>query len=268
MLVGKQPRGADYDNEVLRMNAQREEWLEYAENCHHAGQKIVANASIWETDVKRTDPKLIALLLLIRTLSNFKGVMSLARQNLVVEARILTRCCIENSFTAVAIDEQGASFISNMIDDQKADRKSRGEFLLMNATGKTDPDSDQKLRSFLGTLGKSKGRSLNPRRIAETGPLRKGYAYYAQLSADACHPSLDALMRYLTERDMGGRSALSVDINPVIDEKELRDTVNIACEAMIGVCVSVNALLGGPDDPELTRLIKQMGCRAAAGTPL
>jgi Family of unknown function (DUF5677) len=37
-------------------------------------------------------------MLMSRTLSNFRGVFTLIENGLVVEARILVRCCFENTF--------------------------------------------------------------------------------------------------------------------------------------------------------------------------
>ena len=41
---------------------------------------------------------MLAIMLMSRTLSNFMGVLALIENGLVVEARILVRCCFENAF--------------------------------------------------------------------------------------------------------------------------------------------------------------------------
>jgi hypothetical protein len=51
---------------------------------------------------------------------------------------------------------------------------------------------------------------------------------------------------------------LQVELEPVADEGEIRDTVDLACQAMIGVAVHVNTMLDGPDTPELDALIREM----------
>ncbi len=45
-----------------------------------------------------SDPKVISILLLARTLSHAKGVRALLKVGRVLEARILTRNCLENGF--------------------------------------------------------------------------------------------------------------------------------------------------------------------------
>jgi hypothetical protein len=222
-----------------------EEWIGYAERCYRTGQRLAENANVWGTNIQSDDPKLIGILLLIRTLSNFRGAQILARRRMVVETRILTRCCFENLFTIFALKERGQKFVAEMKKEHDASRKARGEFLLKHARAE-----DHELQLVLRSL-KSKRRSLNPTNVAATGSIEQGYAYYAQLSADAGHPGIEALERYKTWVD----SALHVQT--VIDEGEIRETVILACEALIGVCVAASALLDAPDDPELIRLIEE-----------
>jgi hypothetical protein len=235
------------------MSAQMgEEWLTYAERCRQAGRRVFENTKIWQTQMLANEPRAVAALILIRTLSNFKGLIALARLKMVVEARILTRCCFENLFTVVMLQEKGSKFVKQMDADREATRKARGEFLLKYSRG-----DDPELRAYLRGLGKSKATSLNPKTLA-AGPLEQGYAYYAQLSADAAHPGLDALERYMGKAgDM-----LQVNVDPVVDDGEVSDTVDMACAAMIGVAVHVNTMLDGPDDPELIAVIQEMGNRA------
>jgi hypothetical protein len=195
--------------------APEQEWLAYAERCHEAGKKVFQNANIWQTNMRSDDPKVIATLVLIRTLSNFEGLVTLARLQMVVEARILTRCCFENLFTVVRLQEEGPKVVEQMVKDRDASRKAQGERLLEYADG-----DDPELRAYLRGLGKSKVKSINPKNVA-AGPLERGYVYYAQLSADSGHPGLDALARYM--KKVG--DVVQVNIDPVSDDNEIRDTV-------------------------------------------
>ena len=234
------------------------EWEEFAEDCYRAGRNIIENAEIWKQVVRDDDPKLIALFLLLRTLSNFNGAIVLARMNMPVETRILTRCCFENLFTVVALAEQGPGFVRRMIQDQEADRKMRGEFLLKNASGPRD--DDEQLKAALRSL-QSKKRTLNPKNNAAIGPIHVGYAFYAQLSADAAHPTIEALYRHLERSRDGDKAVMKIHVDRV-DAAEILETVNYACDALIGVAVYANAMLGSPDNPELSRLLGQMNSRA------
>ena len=238
------------------------DWRTYADDCYQAGKSIVERANIWKTHISGDDPRLIAVLLLIRTLWNFNGAVVLAGMKMTVEARILTRCCFENLFTVVALSEQGPGFVQKMVDADEADRRRRGEFLLESAPGPRD--DDEVFKAMLRTL-KSKDRGLNPRNVAGLGPLKKGYAFYAQLSADSGHPTMAALNRYLKPGALGEKSGLAVHLDPV-DDSEILETIELACTALIGVSVNANAVLGEQDHPELGRLIAKMNKRAMPET--
>jgi hypothetical protein len=143
-----------------------EEWVAFAERCYQAGTHVFQHVQIWKTSMPANDPKAVATLILIRTLSNFKGAITLARFKMVVEARILARCCFENLFTVVMLQEKGLTFVKQMDADREADRKARGEFLLKYG------DDDLRLRAFLRQLPKSKAKVLNPKAVA-AGPLER-----------------------------------------------------------------------------------------------
>jgi hypothetical protein len=75
-----------------------------------------------------THPKVLVLALLSRTLSNFKGVVLLTQQRMVVEARVLARCCYENLFMVGGLHAKGIEFAQQMIEDDQAGRQGRIRF--------------------------------------------------------------------------------------------------------------------------------------------
>jgi hypothetical protein len=70
----------------------------------------------------------LALALLCRTYMNLKGVIAVAQEGLVVEARTLARSCFEN-FVPNLI-EKGDEFVTAMYDHERRSIRSQGEFLL------------------------------------------------------------------------------------------------------------------------------------------
>jgi Family of unknown function (DUF5677) len=198
------------------------------------------------------------VLLLIRTLSIFRGTVILLRANRIVEARALARCCFENLFTMAALREGGQRFVLEMGEDHKASRKARAEFLIQQASDMADREWQPKLQAFLASLGKgqTKRKSLDPKSVAARGPLLKGYVYYAELSADAAHPTLEALQRYLGHAQESGEPIRTIDINPRVSPKERKLTLMMACEALFGVCIGVRDILGLKSvDDELAALM-------------
>ena len=108
-----------------------------------------------------------------------------------------------------------------------------------------DAEWQQKLRAFLASLGRgqTKRKSLDPKRVAALGPLLKGYVYYSQLSNDAAHPTVTALQRYLGRSHENGEPIRTIDIDPLVSPKERRQTLLMACEALLGVCIGVMEIL-------------------------
>ena len=87
--------------------------------------------------------------------------------------------------------------------------------------------------------------------------MRKAYLFYSQLSADAAHPSITALKRYLPRLQEDGEPVLALDIHPVERGVEVADTVNIACNAVLGTCVGINQILEGTRASELLNQLFQ-----------
>jgi hypothetical protein len=88
-----------------------------------------------------------------------------------------------------------------------------------------------------------KGKTLTPKEVAARGSLVKAYAYYAQLSADAAHPTIDSLGRYLNKKTEQEEKITTLAIEPAINPDEARMTLFYLCEALLGVCVWTNTIL-------------------------
>jgi Family of unknown function (DUF5677) len=144
--------------------------------------------------------------LLCRTISNFEGVIALAKLGLIVEARTLTRCCYENLFFIVGLIEKGEEFVSAMYHDELASIRSRGNFLL-----ETQPQENNEMLEKFGKGLKEpleemkrrwpKAKFLNPKNAAKSSVIVDAYLLYGQFSADAAHQSLSALKRLRHEEN-------------------------------------------------------------------
>ena len=64
-------------------------WSELADTLGQTGLDILAGAPVTVTEKRFAEPKVIAIMLMARTLSNFRGVFALIENDLVVEARVL-----------------------------------------------------------------------------------------------------------------------------------------------------------------------------------
>ena len=227
------------------MESTLEEIEKFATKLERAGERVFKFAYNTERKLRGDDPKIIAVLLLIRTLSNFRGTVILLRADRIVEARTIARCCFENRFTIAALSKDGQRLISEMHEDRKASQKARAECLMQQTREMAEGDWEPKLRASIASLGKgqTKGKLLDPKQLAARGQLSQSYVYYADLTADAAHATLDALWRYQDHAQEGGETTWNIDINPLVSPEERRMTLMLVCEALLGVCFEVMEIL-------------------------
>lgn len=89
----------------------------------------IHGTNITVTDKRSGDVKVLAVLLVIRTSSNVKGVLALAAAQRVVEARILTRCCLENEIRIANLISEGDAFARKMLRHGISVRQARDQFV-------------------------------------------------------------------------------------------------------------------------------------------
>ncbi len=220
-------------------------WTSLAEKLGSAGTEIFRTAEVLISNKGFSDEKVLGLTLLARSVSNLKGALLLLRAKRIVEARTITRCCLENFYWTAALVEQGDKFVRQMLHDEMSHRKARGQSIFQNDI-ELDAAIEGRLRDWLRDANKrfAGGKTLNPKDVASVrADFAKTYIFYSQLSSDAAHPSVDSLNRYVvpdTETDVGG-----IDVEPVVKDSEIAETLEYLCMAFIGVCIGVNQMLGG-----------------------
>ena len=217
------------------------------------------------TDKEFAEPKMLALALLCRTHMNLKGVIAVAQEGLVVEARTLARACFENLFFVPNLIEKGDEFVTAMYDHEHRSIRSRGDFLLadLDYLDRFGEEMTNQLKARLRKIKdlSPKAKVLHVKEVASGSKIKAAYVFYSWLSADAAHPTIRALRRHLVETVENGERVLSLDIHPVEKGAEVADAVNIACHAVLGICVAVNQILGGT---EANQLLKSLFAEYAA----
>jgi hypothetical protein len=220
------------------------QWTELADTLGQTGLDILAGAPLIRTEERFAEPKVVAIMLMSRTLSNFRGVITLIENGLVVEARVLVRCCLENTFWMAGLRSQGDKFVRQMLHDEVRSRRARGEIVLSKKPHFLE-DVEKHLREQLRAINRKwpDAKSLNPKDVALSGLLRDGYLIYSQLSADAAHPTVTSLSRHVGYSETNDEAL--VDVVPVPKDVEVIMTLDWACNAMLGACVAVNEILDG-----------------------
>ena len=228
-------------------------WLKFTEKLLKIGYALFNDRERLITEKGASDPSVLVITLLARSISNVRGVVLLVREGLVVEARTLVRCIFENMFLVGGLVTEGDAFVEEMFHDELASRKLRGKFILDRPM--EDKKFQDRLRSHIEQMNERYPRTklLTPRQASGRSPLTNNYLFYSLLSSDAAHPSMSALRRHIV---VDNETLRGIDVAPKANQEELADTVNMACHAFIGVLAGVNQMLPGTSAND--RIIKEV----------
>lgn len=223
--------------------------IEYAQRLLNVSIDVVGNSRVRPNEQRARDPKVVALNLLCRSISNFRAAVRLVQQEQVMEARALVRLLYENLLWLGALRERGAAFVQDMIADERHSREVIAELTLKLTRkhgGNVDSADALKLRSIIRSLGRRlpNGRKLRADKIATEGVVELAYIEYVRLSLDALHCSVTALGRHLSSERTDTTHELTVSVIPNTPPKEVLSTVLHACRALTGAAVAANEMIG------------------------
>jgi hypothetical protein len=212
--------------------------------CRQLGQTALAMTRVVPAEsIKVGNPQMLALALLCRTMGNFKGTVQLVESKMLVEARVLARCCFENLFIIGGMHKVGAPFIEKMKADDRAGRKARLKFVMENegyfqALSDETREEMEKAKEVLSSF--EKGSYLKFKEASQVGPSKEVYLAYIQYSGDAAHPTMTALFRHFQREEDG----FVFDVAPEPKDHQLDETLHLACLAILSVMVIANEMLG------------------------
>jgi hypothetical protein len=194
----------------------------------------------------------------------------MVHQNLVVEARSLTRLACENLICLGGLAANGTEFVKNLVEDEALSRKKKGKLLRDHAESQDLGEITDKLRAYVEEIERKypKPKKLDMRRTAEASAVRQAYVWYTMLSGDALHVSATSLNRHLFREFEGDTVYLRVDVVPEPRPEEMYETVEILCAVVLGVCVASNDVLGGtPVGVVLRSMADELDLLKAAHAP-
>lgn len=239
----------------------KEAWLAFSSKLYELGKRLYDEADLIETDRGAADPKVIALTLLCRSLSHVEGAVAMIERGLIVEARTLTRCCYENLIWMEGLAAKGVEFVKQITGNEHAYKQLRGKVILEWASKQeAKPQYEEKLQAYMAELKeKHPGAKSNSfKATAASGVLKDTYVVYTQLSSDAAHPSAESLSRYITRTKISDtETTLNIDALPCPEGKEVLQTLEFACNALLSICVGANQVIGGlPSGKELAPMFE------------
>jgi hypothetical protein len=162
------------------------------------GHDIFATSDVQITEKGYGDEKYLALTLLARTISNFRSAVLLLDNRRVIEGRIITRCCLENSLWVGGLAEYGEKFAREMLHDTMSHKRKAGQ-RIFKSRAPLGNEVEARLRQWLRKSKKfENSQQLKPKTVTDKTDIGRSYIFYEQPSSDSCHPSLDALHRHVT----------------------------------------------------------------------
>ena len=231
----------------------KEAWRALAERIIVKAKLIFDTSTVFETEKGTQDPKVWALAILARNISNAESALILLDNERLVEARTLVRCCYENFFCSAALTKTGDEFIKTMELDDAANRKRHAKTLL-EWTDKQEekPGFAEQLARFAEDMDMEhpKTPTLNHKKNAVDGTIKDAYVFYQVLSNDSAHPSVRSLSRYITWDSEGDDAQFTISAGPTDEPGEVEETLEFVCSVALGVCVAANEALGGTDSGE------------------
>jgi hypothetical protein len=223
----------------------KDKWLEFAKRLRPVGVGIFEAASVKITEQGSADIRVVGLMLLARTLSNLEASIALAEGGFIVEAKVIARCCFENSYWVGALVKEGEKFRTSMVLHEMKHKRMRAQTIFSTTGGLKDRIGD-KLRQWMRDHKQYEDSpTLDPKAVCERA-ANESYMFYQHLSWDA-HPSIETLNRFYEPPDADG--APGIDVSPVVRDAEMIEMLNLICLAVIGVFLGVAELLGQDSRP-------------------
>jgi hypothetical protein len=214
-------------------------WFNFAKRLHTVGLGIFSASPIKITEQRAADIRILGLMLLARTSSNLKAAITLAESDFIVEAKVIARCCFENSYWVGALLKEGDKFRSSMVRHEMKHKRMRAQTLFSATRGLKGAVGD-KLRQWMRDHKEYEDSpTLDPKEVCGRAG-NESYMFYQQLSWDA-HPSIETLNRYYDPPDADG--APGIDVDPPVQDAEVIEMLNLLCLAVIGVFLGVAELL-------------------------
>ncbi len=226
----------------------RAKWLDFAKRLYPVGMGIFGATAVKITENGTADIRIIGLMLLARTLSHLNAAIALTESGFIVEAKVIARCCFENSYWVGALVKEGDKFRTSMAEHEMKHKRMRAQTILSTTakTGELQPEIKYKLRQWMRDHKKYEDSpTLDPKEVCERAE-NESYTFYQHLSWDA-HPSIETLNRYYEPPDAKG--APGIDVNPVVRDAEVIEMLNLMCLAVIAVFLGVGELLGQDNEP-------------------
>ena len=201
--------------------------LEASERLSKSLGEIITADAVHIDSGLLSHPRVFAGALMCRTLQNQQGVLVTVRARLLVEARTLTRSCVENLILTRRLHAEGDDFATALLADGDHQRLSRARILQKFA-----PLFDDEHRGYLDADYRSKGgKKIGLSDKQEESATFEPYVMYRLISDSHAHASSQSLGRHLIENPETG--TIEIILQPPVGDDQLCDTLYCAAAAAI-----------------------------------
>jgi hypothetical protein len=223
--------------------------VDYSERLLNAAIDVVAGFKIDIGPEWARNPKVVAVTVLCRGISNFRAAMVLVKNQQVAEARAMLRLLSEDLLWIGALRERGAPFMNEMIDDDAHNRKALGQITLELSHkhgASLETEGALELRGFIRDLAKQfrKTKRIHAADAAAQSPVELAYVDYLYFSLDGVHCSITALGKHLDRTKEDNTYYLTATIIPRTSNQEILLTIDHACRGLMGIAVGANEIAG------------------------
>jgi len=125
-----------------------ETWTAFTTSLQQPGLRIFAASEVRPTEDDKSQLQIAGLTLMARTLSNLKAALLLLREKQIVEARVIARCCYENSLWVLGLVKEGQKFKNEMLGHEMKHKRITLQTVFSSRV-ELEEDREEKLRQWM-----------------------------------------------------------------------------------------------------------------------
>ena len=213
---------ADTENLIRRWAAVASSLRDHAIGLLDQGTLELGNSHL-------AQPHIFAAALLSRTIGNLRATFILIECGMVVEARTLTRCCIENLIWLRRLSTDGAAFVERIISDSNARDIAFANTILPLPLASFLEEDD--VRLLQERAAQKRPKTISPSDQIADEEARADYLLFKMLSNDAAHPSARSLSWHVQRDPVEGRTEFHIE--PRVTREGVQDIMYYSCGAVV-----------------------------------
>lgn len=222
--------GEDMPNWISKIRCENSDWFKFCTEVNQFGEALANQITAKTQRGEIASIELLMQLLLVRSLSNFQGVLLLAERGMTVETATLTRSILENLLYVLALREDEQAVREKLQMAHHHSTKGFGETLIKLKI--LDPIRQKDVQDYLLKIKDERKSYISVQDIAAMlpqGVQQPLYAIYTHLSGTQAHPSIASLNVYLDGQD-GNEKSLNT-----LPRTDVGDWLVFSAMSMIGI---------------------------------